>query len=99
MTNLMGTRYSWAKGSSSSEPPNNRSMGTSHRSTTIHAAADRATLLHRATEKNSLLRSCSPAPRAALNSTEPPIPVSRPRLKIRFQMGAITARAAVPLGP
>ena len=41
----------------------------------------------------------SDSPRSVLIRTLPPMPISRPRLYMMFQIGLMTAIAAVPCGP
>ena len=79
-TNLTGSRYCCASGSSASRAPNRRSSGASKNAMASQLTAAKNTVPASAAVKYSLPSFCLPAPRAALSRTEPPMPVSSPRL-------------------
>ena len=92
-----------ASGSRALSAPKKVRTGRSKNRTMAHAGMVTSTEPMRAAVKNSFSPpspgSPPSPPRRALNSTEPPMPMSRPKLYTMFHTGATTARAAVPSGP
>ena len=82
MANLMGATYSLAKISVFSWAPKAIKRGRSKKATKNHITAANRTDPMTEAEKNSLDFRVSPSfcPRMVLKSTDPPMPISRPKL-------------------